>query len=462
MSEQQRTISRERSLTGIGLHTGHPVTLTLKPAGIGEGIRFRRIDLGPDAEIPALVDHVVEIARATVLGRGDARVHTVEHVLAAALASGVDNLTVELTADEPPAMDGSAQPFMELLRDAGIVEQEAPREYVELEQTLTYHSDRDGIDIVVVPSAEFRATYMIDYVHASIGNQYTSMYTLEEFGREFASARTFCLLSETEALKAQGLILGGSLENAVVFVDREYSQGDLDQLKRMFRLPEGTKLGTRTLDDRPLRFPNEPVRHKVLDLVGDLALVGAPIKGHVLAAKGGHASHVEVAKLLRKILESQRIARKFGGKTGAGYVFDSVAIQALLPHKYPMLLVDRILELTPLERVVGLKNVTRNEPFFDGHFPGHPVMPGVLIVEAMGQTGGVLLLNSVEHPETKVVYFTGLDNVKFRKTVVPGDQIKFTVTMSMFRRNLCKMRGEAHVDGVLAAEADMTALIVEK
>jgi UDP-3-O-[3-hydroxymyristoyl] N-acetylglucosamine deacetylase / 3-hydroxyacyl-[acyl-carrier-protein] dehydratase len=462
LSEQQRTIAQPISVTGIGLHTGHPVTLTFKPAAAGEGIRFRRIDLGPDAEIPAVVDQVVEIARATVLGRGGARVHTVEHVLAAAVASGIDNLIVELTADEPPALDGSAAPFMELLRAAGIVELDAPREYVELEQTVTYHSDKDGIDIVVVPSTEFRVTYMIDYAHPSIGNQYTSMYTMDEFAREFAPARTFCLLSETEALKQQGLIRGGSLENAVVFMDRTYTQGDLDHLKAMFGLPDGTMLGTRTLDDRPLRFPNEPVRHKVLDLVGDLALVGAPVRGHVLAAKGGHASHVEVAKLLRKIFESQRVARRFGGKTGAGYVFDSVAIEALLPHKYPMLLVDRILELTPLERVVGIKNVTRNEPFFEGHFPGHPVMPGVLIVEAMGQTGGVLLLNSIENSANKVVYFTGLDNVKFRRTVVPGDQLRFTVTMSLFRRNLCKMRGEAHVDGVLAAEADMTALVVDK
>jgi UDP-3-O-[3-hydroxymyristoyl] N-acetylglucosamine deacetylase / 3-hydroxyacyl-[acyl-carrier-protein] dehydratase len=314
----------------------------------------------------------------------------------------------------------------------------------------------------VVPSAEFRITYMIDYTHPSIGTQYTSMYSLDEFVAEFSAARTFCLLSETEQLKGQGLIQGGSLSNAVVFVDRELSAEDLNHLKKVFHHDGEVKLGVSTLDDRPLRYRNEPVRHKALDLVGDLALVGVPIKGHVLVARGGHASHVEVARMLRKAYETQLVTRKYGSKSGRGYVFDSTAIEKLLPHSYPMLLVDRILELTPLERVVGLKNVTRNEPYFEGHFKGHPVMPGVLIIEAMGQTGGVLLLNSVEKPETKVVYFTGLDNVKFRRTVVPGDQIRFTVVMTMFRRGLCKMRGEAQVDGVLVAEADMTAVIVDR
>jgi UDP-3-O-[3-hydroxymyristoyl] N-acetylglucosamine deacetylase / 3-hydroxyacyl-[acyl-carrier-protein] dehydratase len=303
---------------------------------------------------------------------------------------------------------------------------------------------------------------MIDYTHPSIGTQYTSMYSLDEFVAEFAGARTFCLLSETEKLKESGLIQGGGLQNAVVFVDRELADEDLDRMRKLFHYDGRVVLGHSTLDNRELRFRNEPVRHKALDLIGDLALVGVPIKGHVLAARGGHASHVEVARMLRKAYETQQITRKYGSKGGRGYVFDSNAIEKLLPHTYPMLLVDRILELVPLERVVGLKNVTRNEPFFQGHFPGHPVMPGVLIIEAMGQTGGVLLLNSVENPESKVVYFTGLDNVKFRKTVIPGDQIRFTVNMVMFRRGICKMRGEAYVDQVLVAEADMSAVIVDR
>ncbi len=462
MTERQKTIARPAHLTGIGLHTGHPVDLTFYPADPGKGIRFRRSDIGSGVEIPALTEFVVEISRGTVLGRDGAKVYTVEHVLAAVAGLNIDNLIIELSADEPPIMDGSAAPFVAVLKEAGIVEQDAPREYFEVEKTLTYHSDKDAVDIVVVPSTEFRITYMIDYTHPSIGTQYTSMYSLDEFVNEFSSARTFCLLSETEDLKEHGLIQGGNLENSVVFVDRELEKADLERLRRLFHHESAVSLGAATLDNRALRFRNEPVRHKTLDLIGDLALVGVPIKGHVLAARGGHSSHVEVARMLRKAFETQQITRKYGSKGGRGYVFDSHAIEQLLPHRFPMLLVDRILELQPMERVVGLKNVTRNEPFFNGHFPGHPVMPGVLIIEAMGQTGGVLLLNSVENPEGKVVYFTGLDNVKFRKTVIPGDQIRFTVDMLMFRRGLCKMRGEAHVDGVLVAEADMTAVVVDR
>jgi UDP-3-O-[3-hydroxymyristoyl] N-acetylglucosamine deacetylase/3-hydroxyacyl-[acyl-carrier-protein] dehydratase len=460
--ERQRTIAQSAELSGIGLHTGHPAHLTFHPAEPNAGIRFRRTDLAGGVEIPALVENVVEISRGTVLGRNGAKVYTVEHVLAAVAGLGIDNIWVELSADEPPVMDGSAAPFVEVLQAAGIAEQDASREYLDVEKTLTYHSEKDGVDIVVVPSAEFRVTYMIDYSHPSVGTQYTSMYSLDEFVTEFSSARTFCLLSETEDLKSRGLIQGGSLENAVVFVDREISGDHLQRLKRIFHLSESVKPGHATLDDRPLRFRNEPVRHKVVDLIGDLALTGAPIRGHVLVARGGHASHVEVARMLRKAYETQALTRKYGSKGGRGYVFDAQAVENLLPHRYPMLLVDRILELAPGEKVVGIKNVTRNEPFFDGHFPGHRVMPGVLIIEAMGQTGGVLLLNSVENPENKVVYFTGLDAVKFRKTVIPGDQLRFVVVMSLFRRGLCKMHGEAFVDGVLVAEADMTAVVVER
>jgi UDP-3-O-[3-hydroxymyristoyl] N-acetylglucosamine deacetylase / 3-hydroxyacyl-[acyl-carrier-protein] dehydratase len=462
VTQRQKTIAQCKELSGAGLHTGHPVHLRFCPADQSTGIRFRRIDLPGAVEIPALVENVAEISRGTVLGKNGAKVFTVEHVLAAIAGLEIDNLIVELSSDEPPVMDGSAAPFVAALQSAGIVEQDAVREYFELDKTIAYHSEKDGVDIVVVPSAEYRITYMIDYPHPSVGTQYTSMYSLDEFITEFSAARTFCLLSETEDLKLRGLIQGGSLDNAVVFVDRDLNAEDMLRLKRLFHHDQDVKLGQATLDDRPLRYRNEPVRHKTVDLIGDLALVGVPIRGHVLAARGGHASHVEVARMLRKAYETQALTRKYGSKGGQGYVFDSEAISRLLPHRYPMLLVDRILELSPMEKVVGIKNVTRNEPFFNGHFPGHPVMPGVLIIEAMGQTGGVLLLNSVEHPESKVVYFTGLDSVKFRKTVIPGDQIRFEVVMNLFRRGLCKMRGEAFVNGVLVAEAEMSAVIVER
>lgn len=462
MPENQKSIERTISLAGVGLHTGHAVSLTFKPAEADTGLRFVRTDIKPGVEIPALVDNVVDVERGTILAKGGVEIHTVEHVLAAAYGLGIDNLIIELSSDEPPALDGSAGPYVEALREAGIVELETLRDYLEVDKTQTYHDEKTAVDIVVVPSTEFRITYMIDYTHPSIGTQYTSMYSLDEFEKEFAPARTFCLLSEMESLKERGLIQGGSLDNAVVFVDRSVSPEELGRLKRIFRFDAEVRFGGDTLDKRELRFPNEPVRHKTLDLIGDLALVGVPIKGHVLAARGGHISHVAVARMLRKVYETQRLTRRYGSKAGRGYVFDAQAVEKLLPHSYPMLLVDRILELIPLEKVVGIKNVTRNEPFFSGHFPGHPIMPGVLIIEAMGQTGGVLLLNSVENPETKVVYFTGLDNVKFRKPVIPGDTLTFTVKMDLFRRGICKMTGEARVDGTVVAEADMTAVVVDR
>ncbi len=462
MSDKQRTIGAAISLSGIGLHTGKPVSMTCKPAPVDHGIVFHRTDLPGSSPIPALAEYVIEIARGTVLGVGNARIHTVEHVLAAAAGLKLDNLIIELTDEEPPAMDGSSYPIVEALRKAEIVEQEAERHYLELEKTLTYRDDKSAIDIVIVPSSELRITYMIDYPNTALGTQYTSMYSICEFVEEFSKARTFCLLSEMQSLKDANLIRGGSLDNAVVFIDQELDEGAFGKLKQSFGFSGELKHSGAVLGDVKLRYPNEPVRHKTLDLVGDLMLVGAPIKGHVLAARAGHAAHVEVAKMLRRLLEAQKVARKFGGKSGQGFVFDSEAIERLLPHKYPMLLVDRILELVPSEKVIGIKNVTRNEPYFEGHFPGHPVMPGVLIVEAMGQTGGVLLLNSVENPETKVVYFTGLENVKFRKPVTPGDQIRFTVEMLLFRRGICKMRGTAHVDQTLVAEAEMTAAVIDR
>lgn len=462
MADKQRTIGNEIAISGIGLHTGKPVSMTMKPAPVNHGIVFHRTDIPGSPKIPALADYVIEIARGTVLGKDNVRIHTVEHVLAALGGLRIDNVLIELTDEEPPAVDGSAYPFVEALRKAEIVEQDAEREYLDLEKTLTYHDEKNAIDIVIVPSAEFRVTYMIDYPNTLLGTQYTSMYSICEFVEEFSKARTFCLMSEMRALKDRGLIKGGTLENAVVFVDQELPEEEYSELKAAFGHKGDLKHNGSVLGGVELRYPNEPVRHKTLDLVGDLVLVGAPIRGHVLAARAGHASHVEVAKMLRRLLDAQRVARRYGSKSGQGYVFDSEAIERLLPHKYPMLLVDRILELVPGERVVGIKNVTRNEPFFNGHFPGHPVMPGVLIVEAMGQTGGVLLLNSVDNPETKVVYFMGLENVKFRKPVTPGDQLRFTVEMLLFRRGICKMKGSAYVDNTLVAEAEMSAAIIDR
>lgn len=464
MYENQRTISKSVTIEGVGLHKGNPVKMTFLPADPDTGIRFVRKDLKDSPEIPADINHVVDISRGTVLGVGDVIVHTVEHVLAAIYGLGIDNLIIELTANEPPVMDGSAKLFVDALMESHPIDQEAPKEYLQVEKTLIYHNEEQAIDLVIVPSDEFRITYMVDYQNPALGTQYTSMYSMEEeFVNEFASSRTFCFLSEVEVLKEQGLIQGGNLDNAIVIVDRDVESSEFDRLKELFGLSHSeVRLGKGILDDRMLRFRNEPVRHKVVDLIGDLALLGMPLKGHVLAARAGHAAHVELVRMLRKVYEKKQITKKYQKGTAEGFVFDSRAIQEILPHRYPLLLVDRIIDLIPAEKVVAIKNVTINEPFFQGHFPGHPIMPGVLIIEAMGQSGGVLLLNSVENPEDKVVYFTGLDNVKFRKPVMPGDQIRFTVEMLMFRRGICKMKGMAHVDGSLAAEADMQAVIVDR
>ena len=464
MFENQCTISKPVTISGVGLHKGNQVQMTFIPAPPNTGIRFIRKDLKDSPEIPALIDHVVDLSRGTSLGIGDAVVHTVEHVLSAIYGLGVDNLIIELTANEPPVMDGSAKPFVDAILESEIVESDVPKEYLEVEKTLTYHDDEKQIDIVTVPSSDFRITYMVDYKNPALGTQYTSMYSLkEEYISEFASARTFCFLSEVEVLKERGLIKGGNLDNAVVIVDRQIESSEFDRLKTLFNITHSKiRLGKGILDDRPLRFPNEPVRHKVMDLIGDLALLGMPIKGHVLAARAGHAAHVELVRMLRKMYLKHQITKKYQKGTTEGFVFDIRAIEKILPHRFPFLLVDRIMELVPAEKVVAIKNVTINEPFFQGHFPNHAIMPGVLIIEAMGQSGGVLLLNTVDNPEDKVVYFTGLDKVKFRKPVLPGDQIRFTVEMVFFRRGICRMKGEAHVEGNLVAEAEMQAIIVDR
>jgi UDP-3-O-[3-hydroxymyristoyl] N-acetylglucosamine deacetylase / 3-hydroxyacyl-[acyl-carrier-protein] dehydratase len=459
--KRQRTIQSSVTISGIGLHTGNDCSLTFHPASENHGILFKRLDV-PDAPlIPALIDKVVDISRGTTIGIKDVLVHTVEHVMSALAGLEIDNVLIELTANEPPVMDGSSLPFVEALQAVGILEQAPPKEYLEIDKTITYHDDQKGIDLVVVPSPGFRITYMVDYRNPALGTQYTSMYDLnDEYVREFAPARTFCFLSEVEALKEQGLIKGGNLDNAVVIVDRETETRDFERLKAYFGIKSGViKGGNGILDGRELRFYNEPVRHKVLDLIGDLALLGMPIKGHVLAARAGHAAHIELVKMIRKDYDKNKLIRIYRGKASQDIIFDAVALSRILPHKYPFLLVDRIVDLSPGERVAGIKNVTYNEPFFQGHFPGYPIMPGVLILEALGQAGGVLLLNSVPEPEKKLVFFTGMEEVRFRKPVVPGDQLLLKVELEFFRRGLCRMKAKAYVNEVIVAEGVLSAMV---
>ncbi len=464
MLKQQQTIKKAISYAGVGLHTGNKTKITFNPAPVNSGIRFKRTDLKDSPEIPADIDHVVDISRGTTIGEGEVRIHTVEHVLAAIVGLEIDNVLVELDGNEPPVGDGSAMPFVEVLLDVGLVEQDSPKDYLIIERTLTYSDPDNGIDLVVVPSDEFRITFMVDYKNPALGTQYTSMYSLsDEFVSEYAPSRTFCFLHEVEELWDAGLIKGGSLDNAVVIIDRDMTEGELEELRGKLHLDAKMELGKNgILNGRELRYPNEPVRHKVLDLIGDLALLGVPLQAHVMAARSGHAANVELVKQIRKEYQKKLIKAKYQGTKTYGVFLDTDGIHNILPHRFPFLLVDKIVDLVPQERVVGIKNVTISEWFFQGHFPGRPVMPGVLIVEAMAQVGGILMLNTVSDPVGKTVYFAGIDNVRFRKPVLPGDQLTFEVESTRFRKSLCRMSGKAFVDGDLVCEAEFSAAFIDE
>lgn len=464
MLVQQRTIQHPISLSGVGLHTGVSTTMTFRPAPEHYGIKFRRIDLGGAPEIPALVDLVVDVARGTTISVGEAKVHTVEHVLSAIVGLQIDNIIIELDNIEPPIMDGSAQPYVDALMKAGFEMQDAPKDYLIIDQTVRYVDEKKGVDIVGLPTDDYRLTVMIDYQNPVLGSQHTGLFNLEkEFVTEFAPARTFCFLHEVEILHSQGLIKGGNLDNAIVIVDRELPDNEIKRITKKLGIADSVILGTNgILNNKQLHYRNEPARHKLLDLMGDLALIGAPLKAQILAARPGHAANVEFAKMVRKLYLQKKLVKKYQHQKKEGIVFDINAIKKILPHRYPMLLVDKIIDFELDKRIVGVKNVTVNEYFFEGHFPGQPVMPGVLIIEAMAQTGGILLLNGVENPDGKLVYFMSITNAKFRKPVHPGDQLVLELEMVSRRSKICQMTGKAFVDGTLVAEAELSAAIVDR
>ena len=468
MSMKQQTIKKAASLTGTGLHTGERSTITFKPAPENFGIVFQRTDLDNLVQVPALVDYVVQdnsidSLRGTNLHKDGATIYTVEHVLAAVAGLQIDNLLIELTAGEPPVGDGSAMPYVNALLEAGLVQQDAPRTYLVIDETLHFHNEKRGIDMVALPLDDLRITVMIDYHNPALGSQHTGLFSLEkEFITEFAPSRTFCFLHEVEMLIEQGLIKGGNLSNSVVICDKDISEINHEGIHKTLKIDEDISVGANgILNNRSLRFKNEPARHKLLDLLGDLFLVGAPIKGQILAARPGHQSNIEFARRLREYYKTQQLTRRYQDVARKGVVFDLQAIQRILPHRFPFLFVDRITEFEP-NRIVGLKSVTGNEEFFQGHFPGHPIMPGVIIIEAMAQTGGILLLNEVEDPESKVVYFMSMDNVRFRKPVYPGVQLVFEVELLRKRTTSFKIHGKAFVDGDVVAEADMMAAIMDR
>jgi len=424
--ERQCTVGREVHLEGVGVHSGVPARISFGPAAPDTGIRFRRIDLDGQPEIPASLDHVVDTDLGTSLGVGEVRILTVEHVLAALSGAGVDNVLIDLSGPEPPIRDGSFVEYLDAIRSAEVVEQPPAAPVVKLQAPITVKVE-GGESYVAAPSETLRVSATIDFPHPAIGRMFGSFdLTRDGFARDIASARTFGFLADAEALRSRGLARGASLENTVV----------LDAEKVM---------------NESLRFPDEFVRHKVGDLLGDLTLLGSRLVGHIVADRPSHRGNIALARAIRA-----------QARQGDAPIVDVQKIMQYLPHRYPMLLVDRIIEFEEGKRIVGIKNVTINEPFFQGHFPGHPIMPGVLIIEAMGQAGGLLIMDSVENPESKVVYFMSLDNVKWRRPVTPGDQIVFEVEMLQFRRHVCRMRGVARVAGHVVAEAELMARIIDR
>ena len=431
--DMQRTIAEPIAFSGIGLHTGNLTTVTFRPAAPDSGVTFYRTDMPGRPSIRAEIDQVVDVSRGTTIGNGEIRVHTVEHVLAAIVGMGIDNLDIDVDANETPVGDGSSLPFITVLKKAGIVEQDRERKYIKIEEPVYY---RNGdVTLSVLPADELRVTMTIAFDHVAVGTQYASFtITPETFESEIASARTFCFLREVKMLQDQGLIRGGTLENAVVIGDESILNDDL-------------------------RFPDEFVRHKVLDLLGDLFLLGRPIKGHIVAVKSGHAMHVKFAQLIKKALmngNAQSGTLQRLRKPRPAPALDVNKIMKVLPHRFPFLLVDRIISFTPGEHALGIKNVSINEPFFQGHWPKTPVMPGVLIIEAMAQVSSVLIFGPEGEPTGKQAFFLGIDNAKFRKIVVPGDQIVIECTMKRMRRNACRVKAVARVDDEIVAEAEMT------
>ncbi len=426
----RRSIRHKASVSGTGLHTGAQTEATFLPAPAGQGIVFRRVDLKGKPEVPALLSEVEAIERRTAIGKGDTTIHTVEHLLAAVAAHEIDDLIVELSGPEPPILDGSVQPYFEALEQAGPTE--TGGEPVILSVQAPFTVTEGDASYIVAPAKELRLTVTIEWPHPLIGRQAgTYTVTPQAFARDLAPARTFGFTSEVAGLQAKGLIKGASSANAIVLDDHGLADGG------------------------QLRWPDEFVRHKAADILGDLALTGGRVRAHIVATRPSHGGNIALAHALA------RAARRTGGgapKMDIGRIMD------VLPHRYPFLLVDRIIEVEGRQRIVGIKNVTINEPFFQGHFPGHPVMPGVLIIEAMAQVGGMLLLSYFEgqNIDDKVVYFMSLDKVKFRRPVIPGDQIRFELEMLSFRGKTCKMKGEGYVDGQLVVEAEMMASVVDK
>jgi UDP-3-O-[3-hydroxymyristoyl] N-acetylglucosamine deacetylase/3-hydroxyacyl-[acyl-carrier-protein] dehydratase len=465
--EKQTTIEKSVSLEGIGLHTGNLTTITFYPAPTNYGYVFVRTDLEVPVEIPALVDYVTDLSRGTTIGKDGVFVHTVEHVLAALVGLQIDNCKIELSANEPPVIDGSSIEYVNVLLEAGIKVQDAKRNYFEIDETVRFTNEEKGVDIVALPHEEYRITVMVDYANPALGSQHTGLFDFKkEFISDFAPARTFCFLTEVEMLHQNGLIKGGSLDSAIVIVDKETNEEELTEIKKIFKLDKNPEIGDNgILDNRELRFRNEPARHKLLDMIGDLALVGVPIKGQILAARPGHLSNFEFAKKIRELYLRKKRQKKYDYKTSDKFIFDVNDIMKILPHRYPFLMIDKIIDYDDENQIiVGYKNVTIGEQFFQGHFPVKPIMPGVLLLEAMAQTGGILILKSQgeDYVNGKIAFFMSITSAKFRRPVTPGDQVFFEVKLVHKKMNAFTFDAKAIVLGKVVAEAELQAALVDR
>ena len=454
----QRTINEEGNLEGIGLHTGKKSKLKFVPAVINHGIKFQRIDLDGMPIVDADVNNVIAVERGTTIKQNDATISTVEHLLAAIVGLQIDNILIQIDGEEIPILDGSSKYFIECLEKCGLKTQDAARKYIEISEKITYNDEENNVEISIYPHNDYRITSMVDYNSEILGSQHYTLNQISNFKKDVSDARTFCFLHEIEDLFKKNLIKGGDLDNAIVIVDKVIDEKKLKEISQLLGKKNIKVDKQGILNNIKLKYNNEPARHKLLDIVGDLALVGRPIKGHIIAARPGHKSNIEFAKILKNFVKKRNInAPKYDPNQKP--VFDINGVKNIMKHRYPFLLVDKITYLDESE-VVGVKNVTVNEDFFNGHFPGNPVMPGVLQIEALAQVGGILVMNSIEEPEKHIPYLAGIENFRFRKMVNPGDTLVMRLRLiAPIKRGIAKMKAEAFVGNNLVSEGNMTATI---
>jgi len=460
--DKQHTIEKNISISGTGLHTGVLVEMTLNPANPGFGYQFQRTDLPNQPIIKADCDLVTDTSRGTTLQVGDAKISTVEHILAALVGLGIDNCLIQVNGPEIPIIDGSSSPFIEIIEKAGVLEQDAAKAWYSIDENIFHYDDAKRVEMVALPALDYQITTLIDFNSPVLGTQHAALKTIKEFKSEIAPCRTFCFLHELEALLKNDLIKGGDINNAIVVVDQPVSEQEMSRLAKVFKRDKIEVKSEGYLNNLELRFPNEPARHKLLDVIGDLALIGYPIKARIIANRPGHSSNVEFAKKIKQYIKKNKHVKDVPVyDPTATPVFALEQIEKTLPHRHPFLFVDKIIELTD-SVIVGVKNVTFNEWFFPGHFPGNPVMPGVLQIEALAQTGGILCINAMPKGEYDT-YFLKIDNCKFKQMVKPGDTMLLKMELtSPIRRGICEMRGTVYVGGKVVTEADLVAQVVKR